>query len=126
MHQGVSGHETKTDDTLHVRILNKGKYYLKEYTLTIDGKNYTYKDIWKNKYSDYQRLPYIWPSNRAKTIVIVKKLGYDKWMNTEQIPIDHVGETKLTTGSYTIEIRTRKKKDQLEFDDILIQDNKTN
>jgi len=99
IYQGVRAQGTKIEDTLNIRILNKGKHYIKEYTLTIDGKNYTYKDIWKNKYSDYQQLPYIWTSNRTKTIVIIKMLGYDKWMNTEQIPIDYIGETKLTTGS---------------------------
>jgi len=126
IYQGVSGQGTKTEDTLNIRILNKGKHYIKEYTLTIDSKNYTYKDIWKNKYSDYQQLLYIWTSNRTKTIVIIKMLGYDKWMNTEQIPNDYIGETKLTTGYYTIEIRTRKKKDNLEVEDVLIKDNHTN
>jgi|GEM_PF-3409537 len=123
IYQGASGQGTKTEDTLKIRILNKGKHYIKEYTLTIGDKNYTYKDIWKNKYSDYQQLPYIWTLNRTKTIVIIKMLGYDKWMNTEQTPIDYIGEKKITTGSYTIEIRTRKKKDNLEVEDILIKDN---
>jgi hypothetical protein len=122
----VSAQTIKTTDSLNIRVLNKGKFYLKEYTLTINGRDYRYEDIWKNKYSDYKQLPFIWPSNRAKTVVIVKRLGYDKWMNVEHMPIDHVGENKLTSGSYTIEIRTRRNKENLEVEEKLTQDNKVN
>lgn len=126
IYQGVKGQESITYDSLNIRILNKGKHYVKEYTLTIDGNNYTYKDIWKNKYSEYQRLPYIWPSNRSKTTVIIKLLGYDKWSTTVKMPIDHVGEKKLLKGHYTIEIGTRRKKGRLEVYELLIEEIETN
>lgn len=126
-YQIAIGQEIQMADSISVRILNKGKHYIKEYTLTIDRNDYQYFDISKKKNSKYQRLPYIWPSNKNKITVIVKQMfKYDKWITVGTLPIDHVGEEKLTSGFYTIEIRTRRNKDNLEVDQILARENEIN
>lgn len=123
-YQLAFGQDRETTDSVDVRILNKGRHYIKEYVLTIAGKEYTFTDIWKNKYSEYQRLPYLWPSNRSKTTVIIKQVfRYDKWITSGKWPIDHIGEKKLTNGAYTIEIQTQRSKSNLNVGEILTRDN---
>ena len=46
-------------DSVNVRIFNDGKYYIKEAKLKIGGNEYIIKDVWKNKYSDFIKVPYI-------------------------------------------------------------------
>ena len=111
------GQEQPNTDSVEVRILNRGKYYIKEHTITLNGTKYQFSDIWPNKYSNFQKLPYIWPNNRTKTTVIVKKMfKYDQWLTTELMPIDHVGERKYENGKLTIELRTKVKSGQLEIE----------
>jgi hypothetical protein len=110
-------------DSVDVRILNKGKYYLKKYVLSVDGHEFLFSDIWKGKYSDYQKVPYLWPSNKSETTVIIKRMiKYDIWLTTILWPIDHVGEKKIFDGKYRIEVRTKKKGDHLEVETELIKE----
>lgn len=112
-----SQEELSTDSVL-VRIFNDGKFYIKEYVLTVNDLDYTFSDIWKNKYSEYKKIPYIWPLNESKTTVIMKRIiKYDEWMTTLKLPIDHVGEKKITTGKYTIEVKTSRKSAQLHVEE---------
>jgi hypothetical protein len=121
--QTINGQALSNSDSVEVRILNKGKYYIKEHTISIAGKKYTYSDIWKNKYSDYKRLPYIWQANNTKTVVIIKQIiRYDKWMNVSMIPFDHNNSKPMIKGRYTIEIRAKRKKDMLEVEETLVED----
>ena len=46
-------------DSLKLRVLNDGKYYIKELRIIVDGVIYFVKDIEKKKYSDFITLPYI-------------------------------------------------------------------
>ncbi|MDZ7605144.1 MAG: hypothetical protein U5K79_06055 [Cyclobacteriaceae bacterium] len=126
-YQIAIGQDIQMADSIRVRILNRGKHYIKEYILTIDGNDYQYADIGKKKTFKYQRLPYIWPSNRSKTTVIIKQMfNYDKWITVGKLPIDHVGEEKLTSGFYTIEIRTKRNKDNLDVEEKLTEKNEIN
>jgi len=110
------GQEQLDSDSVEVRILNKGKHYIKEHTITLKGMNYKFSDIWPNKNSEYQKLPFLWPNNRTKTTIIDKKLfKYDEWLTTELWPVDHLGEQKYRGGKLTIEIRTKVKSGQLEI-----------
>jgi len=107
-------------DSIDVRVFNQSKHYLKLYSIRIDGKDYIFSDIRTKKYSDYQKLPYLWPSNSSKTIVIIKKyFDYDQWMTLLSTPIDHVGERIINKGKYTIFVNARKKKDNLIVDEIV-------
>lgn len=112
--QGFSQNKTSYD-SLDIRIYNKGKHYLKEYTITINGHNYTFKDVWKYKQSSYIKAPYLWTNNQTKTTVVIKRIvKYDEWMTVLQFPIDNISEHKFIKGKYTIEITTKKKKGNLE------------
>lgn len=111
------GQEKPNSDSVDVRILNKGKYYIKEHTITLNGTKYQFSDIWPKKYSEYQKLPYLWPNNKTKTTIIDKKMfKYDEWLTTEHWPIDHVGEQKFLNGKLTIELRTKVKSGQMEIE----------
>ena len=115
--------QTAETDSIDVRVFNKGKYHLKEYVLTVDGKDYNFFDLSKNQYSSYKRLPYIWTSNKSKTTVIVKKIiKYDIWMTKSTYPIDHIGEKKLNKGSYTIELETKNRKEDLHLKENIVKD----
>ena len=101
-------------DSVNLRIFNDGKFYIKEFKITISGNEYVFKDIWKKKYSDFIKVPYIWPSNKTETTVVVKRMiKYDEWYNTLMFPVDHVGEKKIETGFYTLELETRLKNKNL-------------
>ena len=87
------GQEQLHSDSVKVRILNKGKHYIKEHIITVNNVKYAFEDIWKNKYSDYQKLPFIWPNNLTRTQVIEKKMiKYDQWHEAISWPFDHIGE----------------------------------
>jgi len=117
------GQKQPNVDSVQVRILNKGKHYIKEHTITLNGAKYQFYDIWPNKYSEYLRLPYLWPNNRTKTTIIDKKMfKYDEWLTTELWPIDHVGERKYENGKLTIEIRTKVKSGQLEIEQTVTEE----
>ncbi|WP_152000943.1 MULTISPECIES: hypothetical protein [unclassified Imperialibacter] len=112
------GQQQTTYDSVDVRIFNNGKHYIKEYIVTVNGKDFTFNDIWKNKYSEYQKLPYLWANNQSKTTVIVKKMiKYDLWLTTLNWPIDHAAEKKHMHGKLTIDVTTRQKADQLEVEE---------
>ncbi|GAA3588031.1 hypothetical protein GCM10022396_01510 [Flavivirga amylovorans] len=46
-------------DSVNLRIFNNGKYYIKEAKLEIGRNEYVIKDVWKNKYSEFIKVPYI-------------------------------------------------------------------
>ena len=117
------GQQVTEYDSVEVRILNKGKHYIKNYVVSLNGTDYSFHDIWRNKYSDYQKLPYLWPNNKTETQVIVKKMiQYDQWLKTINWPIDHVGESKYLNGKLTIEVKTKVKSGQLEVENIVIKE----
>ena len=109
-------------DSLKVRIYNNGKYFIKELKIKIGGKEYKFDHIRKNKYSEFKTLPYIWNKrNSLETTVIIKKMfKFDEWWTAKEFPIDHIGETKIESGFYTLEIKTRKRKKDLKVERKLI------
>jgi hypothetical protein len=108
-------------DSVDVRVLNKGNHYIKHFIISANGIEYTFDDIRRKKYSDYQKLPYLWTNNKTETEVIVKKvIRYDQWMKSMLWPVDHVGETKYLKGSFTVEVKTKVKSGQLEVDELAI------
>jgi hypothetical protein len=110
-------------DSIEVRVLNKGRHYLKKHVITIDKKDYVFADIWKGKYSAYKKIPYIWSINNSLTTVIVNRMiKYDSWLTVGHMPIDYIGERKYTAGKYRIEIRTKRKKGQLEVEQEIIKE----
>ena len=110
------------NDSLNLRIYNDGKYYIKELKIAVGENEFVFKDVWKNKYSDFIKIPYIWTNNRVETTVIVKRLfKYDDWFTRIDLPIDHVGEEKIENGFYTLEIKTRLKKKKLTVEQNLIK-----
>jgi hypothetical protein len=110
------------NDSLNLRIYNIGKYYIKELKIAVGENEFVFKDVWKNKYSDFIKIPYIWTNNRVETTVIVKRLfKYDDWFTRIDLPIDHVGEEKIENGFYTLEIKTRLKKKKLTVEQNLIK-----
>ncbi len=109
-------------DSVNLRIFNDGKYYIKEAKLKIGGNEYIIKDVWKNKYSDFIKVPYIWRNNGIEVTVIVKRMfKYDEWFTAIILPIDHVGEKKIESGNYTLELNTRLKKKMLKIEQNLIE-----
>ena len=110
------------NDSLNLRIYNIGKYYIKELKIAVGENEFVFKNVWKNKYSDFIKIPYIWTNNRVETTVIVKRLfKYDDWFTRIDLPIDHVGEEKIENGFYTLEIKTRLKKKKLTVEQNLIK-----
>jgi len=108
------GQQMVKQDSVAVRVFNKGRYYIKKYVLTIDGKKYTFSDILKNKYSDYQKLPFIWTLNEYEITVVRKRfMQYDDWITQLSMPIDKIGEKKITTGNATITIKAKRKSGKL-------------
>ena len=109
-------------DSVNLRIFIDGKYYIKEAKLKIGGNEYIIKDVWKNKYSDFIKVPYILRNNGIEVTVIVKRMfKYDEWFTAIILPIDHVGEKKIESGNYTLELNTRLKKKMLEIKQNLIE-----
>ena len=109
-------------DSVSLRIFNNGKYYIKEAKLKIGGNEYILKDVWKNKYSDFIKVPYVWRNNGIEVTVIVKRMfKYDEWFTAIILPIDHVGEKKIESGNYTLELNTRLKKKMLKIEQNLLE-----
>jgi hypothetical protein len=109
-------------DSVNLRIFNDGKYYIKEAKLKLGGNEYIIKDVWKNKYSDFIKVPYIWINNGIEVTVIVKRMfKYDEWFTVIILPIDHVGEKKIESGNYTLKLKTRLKKKMLKIEQNLIE-----
>ncbi len=109
-------------DSVNVTIYNSGKYYIKHFKITINGRQYIFNDIWKHKSSKVQRLPYLWNSNPTETTVIVKRFfKYDQWLSVIEMPIDHVGEKKMKGGNCTIYVKTKKKDHKLSVEDYVVR-----
>ena len=114
----------KDIDSLNLRIFNNGKYLIKELKVNVGGNEYIFKDVGRNSYSEYAKLPYIWNANNSlTTTVIVKRMfRYDEWWTLKEYPIDHIGERKIEGGYCTLEIKTRLKKKELQVEQNLIQE----
>ncbi len=109
-------------DSVNLRIYNAGKYYIKEVKIKVGENEYVIKDIWKKKYSDFIKVPYIWSNNGIETTVIVKRMfKYDDWFTSINLPIDHIGEKKIENGTYTLELKARLKKKILKIEQDLIK-----
>jgi hypothetical protein len=115
----VHGH-TNSPDSIDVRIYNAGQHYIKTYSISIDNRDYLFKDIPKGEYSNSIKLPFIWSYNKTDLTVIVKQIiKYDKWITQLSMPIDHVGDTKYTSGRFTIIVTTKYKKGELAFKEFI-------
>lgn len=113
------------NDSVSLRIYNKGKFYIKELKITVGKNEHIFKDVWKNKYSGFIKIPYIWKNNRIETTVIVKRMfKYDDWFTRINLPIDHIGDEKIKSGFYTLEIKTGLKKKELKVEQNLIKTEK--
>lgn len=109
-------------DSVNLRIYNAGRFNIKELKINIDGNKYVFNDIWKKKYSDFIKIPYIWSNNEIETTVIVKRMfKYDQWFTQISIPIDHIGEKKIENGFCTLELKTQLKKKKLTVEQNLIK-----
>ena len=111
--------QSNVTDSVAVRVYNKGKFYIKKYTITIGGKKYTFSDIWKHKYSPYQKLPYLWPQNQIEVTTVRKRfMQYDEWNSLIMMPIDQIGE-KIATGQITIIVSSKRKAKSLVIESVL-------
>ncbi len=103
------GQESSSVDSVEVRVHNNGKYKLVKYVVTVEGKGYVFPALDEGEYSPYQRLPYLYSCNKSKTTLLIKKFFARQYQLTIlSIPVDNVGEEKITSGRYVIEILTRK------------------
>ena len=111
-------------DSLKLRVFNNGRYLIKELKINIEGTEYVFNDILKNKHSEFIKLPYIWSyGNSLSTTVIIKKMfTYDWWVTLEETPIDHIGDKKFESGEYTLSIKTRMKKKMLNVEQNLVKE----
>jgi hypothetical protein len=102
------------NDSVNVRVFNQSRFYLKKYTITLGSRKYIFSDIWKNKYSAFQKLPYLYSENENEVCIVRKRLlNYDDWENVLEIPIDHIGDRKFTAGNITINVITKRKSGKL-------------
>ena len=110
-------------DSVDVRIFNGGKHYIKKLIITVNDHDYQFLDIWKGKYSEYLRMPFLWPSNKTEVTIIVKQMfTYDEWMSMIIMPIDHVGESKYINGKFTVYAKPSIKKGKFVFDSYVINE----
>nr|WP_321408889.1 hypothetical protein [uncultured Carboxylicivirga sp.] len=110
-------------NSLELRVFNDGKYYIKELKINIDENEYVFNDIQRKKYSAFINLPYILKyGNHLTTKTIVKKIGDDVWLTIKESPIDHIGEQKIEKGLYTLKIKTKTIKKQLEIKKKLVEE----
>jgi hypothetical protein len=106
--------QSKPIDSVSVRVYNRGKFYLKQYSIIIDGTKYTFEDVPNGKYSAYKKVPYIYSANWIEVQIIRKRfLQYDEWIKKLMIPIDHVGDKRIDSGTATINVSTKRKHHQL-------------
>lgn len=103
------GTAQSTNDSVEVRIHNMGKHNIQNITITVNGKYYTYTDIKKINFSDYQKMPYIWSTGNSLEITLERKrfLRRKDIVTIKQFPIDHIGDHKFTNGKYVMEITTK-------------------
>jgi hypothetical protein len=102
------------NDSVNVRVFNQGRFYLKKYTITVGSRKYVFSDIFKHKYSAFQKLPYLYSENQTEICIVRKRLlNYDDWENLLEIPIDHIGGRKFTAGNVTINVFTKRKSGKL-------------
>jgi hypothetical protein len=114
---------SQSKDSVAVRVYNKGRFYIKKYVVVIDNKPYVFSDVLKHKYSAYQNLPYIYPSNEIKATVVRKRfLRYDEWLQLLQMPIDHIGDEKIAKGKVTILISSKKKGKNLLLESAIVKE----
>ncbi len=91
--------------------------------MELDKSKFTFNDIGKHEYSDYQYLPYIMTSNEIDITVIRKRLfHHDEWLRLIQIPIDHVGDKKITKGKLSLSVISKRKNKNLVVEYKLIND----
>ncbi|MBS1532710.1 MAG: hypothetical protein JSU01_20575 [Bacteroidetes bacterium] len=77
-------------------------------------KTYVFHDIWKNKYCDYQKLPYLYETTQTEIQIVRKRfLNYDDWEKIVEVPIDQIGDKKITSGYVTIDVMTRRRSGKL-------------
>jgi hypothetical protein len=92
---------------VNVRIKNTGKIPFSKFILINTDSNYVFEGLKPNQQSCYKNLPFIRTINKC-SIFFIKKNG--KSFTQSQTPIDYAGESKITTGDVTIEIKTTGKK----------------
>ena len=104
-----SGIAQTINDSVEVRIYNIGKHNIQQITITTNGNDYTYSDIIKFKFSDYQKIPYIWSMGNQIEITLERKrfLRKKEIVTIKQFPIDHVGDNKYTNGKCVMTIKTK-------------------
>ena len=100
----------QSKDSVSVRLYNNSKYDIVNYTIIVDKVQYTFKNILPQTYSTYKKLPYLYFSHQ-KSVNITKKRFLNPPINVTitSIPIDHVGEKKINTGSSTLWLDINKK-----------------
>jgi hypothetical protein len=110
-------------DSVSVRIYNSGRFYLKKYVIVIEGKKYTFADVNKHQYSNYQKLPYLWTSENDIEVTTIRKrlMQYDDWEIVRMFSIDHIGDDKLSTGQITIAITTKRKANNILVESVIVK-----
>ena len=56
----LSGASQEKYDSVEVRVYNIGKHKIQKIIITTDGNEYSYSSIKKYKFTEYQKMPYIW------------------------------------------------------------------
>ena len=116
----ISYAQSKPIDSVSVRVFNRGKFYLKQYSIIIGDKKYIFEDVSKGKHSDYKKLPYVYSANWIEVQIVRKRfLQYDEWIKKLMIPIDHIGDKRMDSGTATITVSTKRKHRQLMIESTL-------
>jgi hypothetical protein len=103
-------HGQSSLDSVYVCIYNAGQYNIKTYSISVDNKEFIFKDIPKGECSNSIKLPFIWSYNRTEAAVIVKQVfRREKLITKELRPLDHEGDIKYTSGRYRIMVSTNFK-----------------
>jgi len=111
-------HGQSSTDSIDVRVYNAGQYYIKSFSISVDNKEFLFKEIPKEEYSNSIKLPYIWSYNRTEATVIIKHaFRHDKMITQSLQPVDHVGDTKYTSGRFSIIVSTNFKDGKLWVND---------
>jgi hypothetical protein len=91
-------------------VYNNTRYYLRSYKIILGAQSFTFSDINKHQYSSYKQLLYL-PDSYEWDVKFVRKrlLQYDEWIKVLTVPVDFIGDGKLTSGRATINVRVKKR-----------------
>ncbi len=107
--------QVTNDSSLLVSIENIGCIDIDRVDIKLKDSTYSFKKIKMSNTSATQLMPYLWTNNEITVwIDPVKPLFYSNKIGLQssfiKIPIDYIGESKLTHGKYTVTLEVCKMK----------------